>query len=218
MGIAAGDKAFDGSIPQLYERYLVPLIFEPYARDMASRLARRPPGRILEIAAGTGVLTRALALALPPACAIVATDLNPPMIEHAAKVGTARPVEWRQADAMQLYQDADKALTQAHAMAPNLGQGANSALTDAAVLADALRQAPDLATALAAYDQRRRKAVRRVADQSARLGALAERTHPVARWLRDRLLMPLAARLAGERAVAETLQESPRALAAMCGA
>jgi len=102
MGIAAGDKAFDGSIPQLYERYLVPLIFEPYARDMASRLARRPPGRILEIAAGTGVLTRALALALPPACAIVATDLNPPMIEHAAKVGTARPVEWRQADAMKL--------------------------------------------------------------------------------------------------------------------
>jgi SAM-dependent methyltransferase len=102
MAVAASDKAFEGSIPQLYERYLVPLIFEPYARDLASRLSERAPARILEIAAGTGVLTRALASALPAASSIVATDLNPPMIEHAAAVGTARPVEWRQADAMKL--------------------------------------------------------------------------------------------------------------------
>lgn len=102
MAISASDKAFEGSIPQLYERYLVPLIFEPYARDLASRLAGRPLARILEIAAGTGVLTRALASALPATSAIVATDLNPPMIEHAATVGTARPVQWRQADAMKL--------------------------------------------------------------------------------------------------------------------
>jgi SAM-dependent methyltransferase len=102
MALAASDKAFEGSIPQLYERYLVPLIFEPYARDLASRLAAQPPARILEIAAGTGVLTRALASRLPAASAIVATDLNPPMIEHAASVGTARPVQWRQADAMKL--------------------------------------------------------------------------------------------------------------------
>ena len=102
MAIAASDKAFAGSIPQLYERYLVPLIFEPYARDLAARLAQRPPGRILEIAAGTGVLTRAMASTLPASTAIVATDLNPPMIEHAAAVGTARDVEWRQADAMKL--------------------------------------------------------------------------------------------------------------------
>jgi SAM-dependent methyltransferase len=102
MTIAQSDKAFAGSIPQLYERYLVPLIFEPYARDLASRVAERPPTRVLEIAAGTGVVTRALASTLPAATAIVATDLNPPMIEHAAAVGTARPVEWRQADAMKL--------------------------------------------------------------------------------------------------------------------
>ena len=102
MAIAASDKAFGGSIPQLYERYLVPLIFEPYARDMAARVAERAPERVLEVAAGTGVLTRALACALPAASSIVATDLNPPMIEHAAAVGTARPVEWRQADAMKL--------------------------------------------------------------------------------------------------------------------
>jgi 2-polyprenyl-6-methoxyphenol hydroxylase-like FAD-dependent oxidoreductase len=104
----------------------------------------------------------------------------------------------------------------AHAMAPNLGQGANSALTDAAVLVDALRRAGDTAEALLAYDRRRRPAVRRVADQADRFGALAELTHPAGRWLRDRLLMPLAGRLAGARAFEQVLQEAPDALTAMC--
>ena len=99
---AAGDRKFAGSIPQFYEQYLVPLIFHPYAADLASRVARRKPSRVLEIAAGTGVVTRQLATALPPDAAIVASDLNQPMLDHAAAVGTARPVEWRQADAMQL--------------------------------------------------------------------------------------------------------------------
>ncbi|HSN21842.1 MAG TPA: methyltransferase domain-containing protein, partial [Usitatibacter sp.] len=85
-----------------YEECLVPLIFEPYARDLAARLASRPPARILEIAAGTGVLTRAMAAALPASSAIVATDLNGPMLECARGIGTARPVEWREADAMAL--------------------------------------------------------------------------------------------------------------------
>jgi len=106
----------------------------------------------------------------------------------------------------------------AHAMAPNLGQGANSALTDAAVLVDALRRASDIGEALLAYDRRRRPAVRRVAEQAARLGALAELTHPAGRWLRDRILMPLAARLAGARAFEQVLQEAPDALTAMCRA
>jgi ubiquinone/menaquinone biosynthesis C-methylase UbiE len=96
------DKVFSGSIAKLYDDYLVPLIFEPYADDMARRLAARPLERLLEIAAGTGVVTRKLASALAPEVAIVATDLNPPMLEQAAAVGTVRPVEWRQADAMQL--------------------------------------------------------------------------------------------------------------------
>jgi SAM-dependent methyltransferase len=96
------DRAFAGSIPQLYERHLVPLIFEPYAIDLASRVAPRRPAQVLEIAAGTGVVTRRLARALPSTAAIVATDLNPPMLEQAAAIGTIRPVEWRQADAMQL--------------------------------------------------------------------------------------------------------------------
>ncbi len=101
------DREFAGSIPKFYERYLVPLIFEPYAADMASRVALRQPARVLEIAAGTGVVTRQLAIVLPPGVSIVATDLNQPMLDHAMAVGTTRTVEWRQADAMQLpYSDA----------------------------------------------------------------------------------------------------------------
>ena len=107
MSATDTDKVFAGSIPELYDRYLVPLIFEPYAADLARRLAQRKPARVLEIAAGTGVVTRALAAALPLTTTIVATDLNQPMLDRAASVGTARPVEWRQADAMSLpFEDA----------------------------------------------------------------------------------------------------------------
>jgi SAM-dependent methyltransferase len=96
-----GDKVFAGSIPALYEQYLVPMIFARYASDLARRLGVIRPKRILEIAAGTGVVTRAMADALPDAN-IVATDLNPAMLEQAQSIGTSRPVEWRQADAMAL--------------------------------------------------------------------------------------------------------------------
>ena len=100
--MADTDKVFAGSIPKLYDKYLVPLIFEPYAADLAKRLSSRSLSRVLEIAAGTGVVTRALASVLPPNVSIVATDLNQAMLDQAAAVGTSRPVEWRQADAMQL--------------------------------------------------------------------------------------------------------------------
>jgi SAM-dependent methyltransferase len=96
------DKVFEGSVPALYESHMVPLIFEPYAEDLARRIAPLRPGRLLEIAAGTGVVTRRLAASLPKECAIVATDLNQPMIDQAKAIGTARAVEWRQADAMKL--------------------------------------------------------------------------------------------------------------------
>ena len=102
MASGGGDAAFAGSIPELYEKLLVPLIFEPYAQDLARRLAERPPARILEIAAGTGVVTRAMASSLPAGTAIVATDLNQAMLDRAAAIGTARPVEWRASDAMAL--------------------------------------------------------------------------------------------------------------------
>jgi SAM-dependent methyltransferase len=96
------DKVFAGSIPKLYDTYLVPLIFEPYAADLANRLSSQTLSRLLEIAAGTGVVTRALSAALPESVSIVATDLNQAMLDQASAVGTKRAVEWRQADAMQL--------------------------------------------------------------------------------------------------------------------
>jgi SAM-dependent methyltransferase len=102
MASTDSDKIFAGSIPQLYEKYMVPLIFQSYADDLAERLRSRRLSRVLEIAAGTGVVTRAMAAALPEGAAIVATDLNQAMIDQAARVGTQRPVEWRQADGMKL--------------------------------------------------------------------------------------------------------------------
>src|SRR5688572_13421205 len=107
MATSRTDKVFAGSIPQFYETYLVPLIFEPYAIDLVDRLRTRALSRVLEIAAGTGVVTRALASSLPESTSIVATDLNQAMLDQASIVKTKRPVQWRQADAMQLpFQDA----------------------------------------------------------------------------------------------------------------
>src|SRR4051812_12268707 len=96
------DTAFAGAIPQIYDQYLVPLIFQKYAEDIAARVVALKPARVLEIAAGTGVVTRELAKRLPADVSIVATDLNQAMLDKAAKTGTNRPVQWRQADAMQL--------------------------------------------------------------------------------------------------------------------
>jgi 2-polyprenyl-6-methoxyphenol hydroxylase-like FAD-dependent oxidoreductase len=100
----------------------------------------------------------------------------------------------------------------AHAMAPNLGQGANSALVDSAVLYDEIRRAQSLPDALTAWQKRRQPAVRKVAQVSSALGAMAEVTHPVARTLRDRLLLPVASMFSSERAVAQLLQEPPELL------
>jgi SAM-dependent methyltransferase len=102
MSAPNSDKVFAGSIPKLYDTCLVPLIFEPYAADLARRVAARSPARVLEIAAGTGAVTRAMRSMLPAGTSLVATDLNQAMLDQATAVGTSRPVEWRQADAMQL--------------------------------------------------------------------------------------------------------------------
>jgi SAM-dependent methyltransferase len=107
MTTHAIDKVFAGSIAQVYQSHMVPLIFEPYAADIAGRLAKRKLSRVLEIAAGTGVVTRALDKALDPGVEIVATDLNPAMLEQARAQGTRRTVDWRVADAMTLpFEDA----------------------------------------------------------------------------------------------------------------
>jgi len=103
----------------------------------------------------------------------------------------------------------------AHAMAPNLGQGANSALVDVAVLLDELRRAEDVESAFARYQQRRQRAVSQVARLVARLGALAEITNPIGRWLRDRILMR-GLSLAGRSAPrADVLQEATETLLAI---
>jgi ubiquinone/menaquinone biosynthesis C-methylase UbiE len=100
--MSQSDLVFAGSIPALYERYLGPLIFEPYAPLLAVRVANANPGRVLETAAGTGILTRALARLLPETTAIVATDLNQPMLDFAAAQSGAGRVSWRSADALAL--------------------------------------------------------------------------------------------------------------------
>ena len=95
------DKVFSGSIAKLYETHLVPLIFEPYAADLKHRVDSMDVSRILELAAGTGVVTRALAT-IARGLSIVATDLNQAMLDEAANAGTSRPVQWQRADAMAL--------------------------------------------------------------------------------------------------------------------
>ncbi len=103
----ANDKLFAGAIPDIYERLLVPLMFEPFAAELAGRLKGMSCGELLELAAGTGVLTRRLAATLPAGVSITATDLNPPMLEMAQKRGTSRQVTWQVADAMALpFRDA----------------------------------------------------------------------------------------------------------------
>src|SRR4051812_17615612 len=95
-----GAGAFKGTFPEFYDRYLVPMNFAPYARIIADRVRSLAPRRILETAAGTGVVTRELVRTLPSSVAITATDLNQPMIDHArAKAGMAG-VTWQQSDAM----------------------------------------------------------------------------------------------------------------------
>jgi SAM-dependent methyltransferase len=103
MAMLETDKLFAGSIPENYDRHMVPLIFEPYAADLAQRVASFTPDAVLEIAAGTGVVTRALAPKLSPRAAYVVTDLNHAMLDYARsrQIADSR-IQWQQADAMVL--------------------------------------------------------------------------------------------------------------------
>ncbi|MEO5773831.1 MAG: methyltransferase domain-containing protein [Sphingomicrobium sp.] len=104
--MSSSDTAFAGSIPALYDSNLGPLLFEPYAQEVARRAALLSPKRILETAAGTGILTQALHRACPEA-EIVATDLNQAMLDVAAARISADKVSFRQADAQDLPFDDD---------------------------------------------------------------------------------------------------------------
>jgi len=99
--MAQESTAFEHSTPALYDRYMGPLLFEPYARLIAGRSALLHPARILETAAGTGIVTRAVNEAVPQA-QIVATDLNPAMIDFAAQRVRSDRVVFRRADAQDL--------------------------------------------------------------------------------------------------------------------
>jgi ubiquinone/menaquinone biosynthesis C-methylase UbiE len=96
-----GDVAFGGSVPELYERHLGPMFFEPYARDIVDRALRVPSKEVLETAAGTGQVTRLLADALP-AARIIATDLNAAMLMQAKALAAPAGVTWETADMQML--------------------------------------------------------------------------------------------------------------------
>jgi ubiquinone/menaquinone biosynthesis C-methylase UbiE len=96
------DSRFAGSIPEIYDRYLGPVIFQPYADALAARVNNSRPSSVLETAAGTGILTRAMLQVLPETIGIIATDLNQPMLDYAAKNTPFSRATWRQADAMAL--------------------------------------------------------------------------------------------------------------------
>jgi SAM-dependent methyltransferase len=99
--MAQESTAFDHSTPTLYDRYMGPLLFEPYARLIAKRSALLQPTRILETAAGTGIVTRALSEAVPQP-RIVATDLNPGMLDFAAQRVRSKQVTFHRVDAQDL--------------------------------------------------------------------------------------------------------------------
>ncbi len=99
------DRQFVGPIPELYHRHLGPMFFEPYARDVARRVAAisHAKSRVLEVASGTGIVTRALREALPASVEITATDLNQPMLDIArGHLAGARGIQWEIADATSL--------------------------------------------------------------------------------------------------------------------
>jgi ubiquinone/menaquinone biosynthesis C-methylase UbiE len=103
MAMSEADKVFAGSIPEFYDTCMVPLIFEVYAADLARRVAATAPRRVLETAAGSGVVTRALAPLLASDAAYTVTDLNQPMLAWAmSRQGADDRIAWQQVDALAL--------------------------------------------------------------------------------------------------------------------
>ncbi|MFK0201769.1 class I SAM-dependent methyltransferase [Streptomyces lavendulae] len=93
------ERRWSESMPAAYEQYLVPVVFRSFAEDLAARAAALRPRRILELAAGTGVLTAQL-IAAAPAAEVTATDLNEAMVAFGST--RAPGAVWRQADAQRL--------------------------------------------------------------------------------------------------------------------
>ncbi|MEA2828268.1 MAG: hypothetical protein QOG43_2707 [Actinomycetota bacterium] len=99
------DRLWVDAMPEAYERWLAPAVFRPFALDAARRVAATGPRRVLELAAGTGVLTRELVAAAASA-EVTATDLNDAMVDFGRR--HVPGAVWRQADAMDLpFDDAE---------------------------------------------------------------------------------------------------------------
>lgn len=94
--------AFTGTIPGNYDKYMGPLFFEPYALDLAARIKGRPLKKVLEIACGTGRVTKHLRSALPNDAMLIATDLNSDMLAIAKHNLAEEKIEFGVADAQSL--------------------------------------------------------------------------------------------------------------------
>jgi len=101
---SASNASFVGSIPEIYDRHLGPLLFRDYAADLAARVRwpQAGAGQVLELAAGTGIFTEQLLARMPPQVSLTATDLNAPMLAVAERRLTGRPVTWQVVDATTL--------------------------------------------------------------------------------------------------------------------
>ncbi len=102
MSSPSSDDVFSESISEMYDESLVPMIFDHYAAEVPLMLHNLQRGALLEVAAGSGAVTRALAAKIPQQVSITATDLNQAMIDRAIQVGTSRAIQWQQADVMDL--------------------------------------------------------------------------------------------------------------------
>ena len=98
----SSDIAFSGTIPENYDTYLGPLLFEPYAQDLVSRIPSTNISSALEIACGTGRTTKYLRDFLPTSVSLVATDLNPDMLSVAKKRVIGKNLSWQVADFLEL--------------------------------------------------------------------------------------------------------------------
>ena len=95
--------SYSGSIPETYDKYLGTLLLEPFAKSMAAKVAGLKPQRVLELACGTGIATRHLADVLPDSAMIIASDVNPAMLDYAKRsVPNADGISWEIADAHRL--------------------------------------------------------------------------------------------------------------------
>jgi ubiquinone/menaquinone biosynthesis C-methylase UbiE len=105
----AGNAKFDGGIPGMYDRFLGPMLFEPYAADLARRVQSLQPSNVLEVAAGTGIVTRRVLAAIAGDARLTATDLNPAMLDEARRrIPEDTRLSWKQADATDLpFRDAE---------------------------------------------------------------------------------------------------------------